>query len=482
MRWILWWMLVGLLAVPAFSRPIDDLCAAARAGDLPRVTQLLTSMPMLASACDGHGKSALVYAVQAGHADLVRTLYLTSTDTALRRTGDTRAVFYDALPAPYLAERQISMVPLQAIAAWFGADMRVDAAAGTATLTFNKHHVRLHIDSTDAWYDDTAVVLPTAPTVVEGNLYVPLRVFVDGMRIIMLWDTRWLQAILFHPLTGNQLVIALADPDAADPHTVRAAVAKPDPVVFVQVHEPILGTPNEWERFTTLFSHVTSPLILFQRRNGQLQDAQSVDIRSQHFRETLKCYVPTRYVGATRISYAERTLSTSSAREAIIGFSGDWNAMPRQPRLDDPAKPMYQQALRTVLDREELREAPVRITRVYVVDLDGDGTDEVLLSAAYVAYAQEFRRDDYQAPSCFYSLVLIGHEIDGVLVPFYTGGMCVTAPTDIYRYLYFLGALDVDGDGHMEVLTAENSSWTGRAVVKVKGSTAETIVNSGWGE
>jgi len=64
-------------------------------------------------------------------------------------------------------------------------------------------------------------------------------------------------------------------------------------------------------------------------------------------------------------------------------------AMPAKLERLSPEHPAYVKAARAWLDEQGLALAPVRLTHVLRTDLEGDGTDEVLLAGAYNARAVE---------------------------------------------------------------------------------------------
>ena len=76
---------------------------------------------------------------------------------------------------------------------------------------------------------------------------------------------------------------------------------------------------------------------------------------------------------------------SSKPEAAIIAIAAPWNPMPRQPREAAKTQPVYIAAVREFLATKGLAKAEVKITRIVRVDLDGDGEDEVLISATNYA-------------------------------------------------------------------------------------------------
>src|SRR4029077_17173789 len=67
--------------------------------------------------------------------------------------------------------------------------------------------------------------------------------------------------------------------------------------------------------------------------------------------------------------------------KGVIAIAAPWNALPRKPQVTDPTQKAYVDAVRNFLRTKEIDEPKVKIDNVLRVDLDGDGEDEVLISA-----------------------------------------------------------------------------------------------------
>jgi FG-GAP-like repeat len=146
---------------------------------------------------------------------------------------------------------------------------------------------------------------------------------------------------------------------------------------------------------------------------------------------------------------------SSKPKEGVIALAASWNALPRKPRVTDTTQPVYEQAIRDFLRGRGIKEPKVKITQIIRIDLDGDGEDEVLISAT------NYSTDDgvpSRAPAGSYSFVLLRRVAAGkvktqlVAGEFYTKATGFSAPNS-YRVL---SVLDLDGDGKMEVIVESN--------------------------
>ena len=102
------------------------------------------------------------------------------------------------------------------------------------------------------------------------------------------------------------------------------------------------------------------------------------------------------------------TLSVSLSpkpEKGEIALAAPWDALPRKPQVTDPTQKTYVDAVREFLRTKEIDQPKVKIDNILRVDLDGDGEEEVLISAT-----NYFRKDDsvpMRSPAASYSMVLL---------------------------------------------------------------------------
>ncbi|MCE9609638.1 MAG: hypothetical protein K8R23_05465 [Chthoniobacter sp.] len=150
---------------------------------------------------------------------------------------------------------------------------------------------------------------------------------------------------------------------------------------------------------------------------------------------------------------------------AVIALAADWNALPRVPRKTDTSQPVYQKAVAEFLTARGFSKPKVRIKQILRIDLDGDGEEEVLISAT-----NYFTKDD-EVPTGTtagsYSCVLLRRMVAGkVETHLLEGEFYPTAKQSSAPSRYEVAAvLDLDGDGKMEVIVESNYYEGGAATI-----------------
>ena len=167
---------------------------------------------------------------------------------------------------------------------------------------------------------------------------------------------------------------------------------------------------------------------------------------------------------------------------ALIAVAASWNPLPRAPRLADTTQPVYITAVRDFLKGRGLREPEVKITKIVRVDLDGDGEDEVLISASN--YGDDDEGVSANAPAGSYSIVLLRRTVSGkvetqlIAGEIYPAKKTFSAP-NTYS---ILALLDLDGDGKLEVILDSFYYEGGAATVYgFKGSKVQELLTVGCG-
>lgn len=143
-------------------------------------------------------------------------------------------------------------------------------------------------------------------------------------------------------------------------------------------------------------------------------------------------------------------IDSETRSKHAIGVNTPWDPMPRKGRASSLTQEVYVQAMKAVLSSQGIERPEVKLTQLLRVDLDGDGTDEVLSSATHYLAS-----DVPSAPRAGdYSVVtlrtVIGTKVQTQLVNGEVYGKAdLNAAPNTYE---IAGLLDLNGDGSLEVL------------------------------
>src|SRR5262249_25672315 len=110
----------------------------------------------------------------------------------------------------------------------------------------------------------------------------------------------------------------------------------------------------------------------------------------------------------------EETLAVSLSpkpENGVIAIAAPWDALPRKPKATDTTQRVYVDAVRDFLKAKGIDQPQVKIDNILRVDLDGDGEEEVLISASN--YFGKADRVPMRSPAGSYSMVLLRRVVAG---------------------------------------------------------------------
>ena len=156
------------------------------------------------------------------------------------------------------------------------------------------------------------------------------------------------------------------------------------------------------------------------------------------------------------------TVSLSPKPEnGVIAIAAPWNALPRKPKVIDATQKAYVDAVRDFLETKEIKQPKVKIDSILRVDLDGDGEEEVLISAAN--YFGKVDRVPMRSPAGSYSIVLLQRVVAGKVETQLVAGefhpkayVSKEGSFDAPSIYKVIATLDLDGDGKLEVVVGSN--------------------------
>jgi hypothetical protein len=145
-------------------------------------------------------------------------------------------------------------------------------------------------------------------------------------------------------------------------------------------------------------------------------------------------------------------LNPRKVKQGAIAFAAKWNPLPRKPTLLDPAsaEATAGKLVREFLRERGLKDPVVQITQAVKIDIDGDGQDEVVISATHYKNGDEI--PDEATPNT-YSFVMVARLAQGknelVAGEFYPKAKPDAAPPNKFE---IAAILDLNGDGKIDIV------------------------------
>jgi hypothetical protein len=131
-------------------------------------------------------------------------------------------------------------------------------------------------------------------------------------------------------------------------------------------------------------------------------------------------------------------------------IEGDWNPLPRIPEKIDSDSPYYKELVKEQIKANGVGSSPVKIQEIKQIDLEADGTDEIIINASYYQNKSgipSVTRGDY-------SLVILRQVIgnDTVDLPLFQSYELSNREDGVPAYIRSVRIFDLNGDGVMEIL------------------------------
>lgn len=170
----------------------------------------------------------------------------------------------------------------------------------------------------------------------------------------------------------------------------------------------------------------------------------------------------------------------------VVAVAADWPLLPRAPKFTSTKQKVYVREAARLLKNLGLQKPEVHLTSVIRVDLDGDGTEEVVASAAHEVSGKSVPSN---LGSYNYSLIflrrIVGSRVETVplLSHVYKEDVEDNPAQKFYLSsirINLLGIFDLNGDGRMELLV-HDSYYEGDSVIvyEVDGLKANKVLVAG---
>lgn len=159
---------------------------------------------------------------------------------------------------------------------------------------------------------------------------------------------------------------------------------------------------------------------------------------------------------------------------------GTWDVLPRTTMRLAPAQ-VYKDEIETLLIDQGIADPVVAIISILRVDLEGDGVDEVLITAIQMASGGVLP----PVTAGDYSLIVLRKLVDGEVVTMPLVMDIYLESEDLaYPTVYIIGGVyDLNGDGRLEVVL-EGKRWEGQSVsvFDIEGAHASLVLGVSCGE
>lgn len=177
----------------------------------------------------------------------------------------------------------------------------------------------------------------------------------------------------------------------------------------------------------------------------------------------------------------EWQIETANAEKEGIGiFNPTWKVMPRLPRKVDVKDLTYVTVVSDILKQKGIKRPVVTIDQAYKVDLDGDGTDEVVIVANHYANGvSELTGVVHQTVAGDYTMVLVRKIVNGAVRNIFVVDAVWLKPNEgpLPRGNHLSAIADLNGDGVMElVLYSAYHEGSGSDIVEIRGAKASEVL------
>jgi len=135
-----------------------------------------------------------------------------------------------------------------------------------------------------------------------------------------------------------------------------------------------------------------------------------------------------------------------------VAIAGEWNAVPRKPRSGELADACVAQAIQAELARQNISKPGKVVGKVLIVDLAGDGSEEMIVEANSHDWLHQNSPEETAAYNCILLLQQQQQQWHASLI---AGFFPAETNSREQTVMELQGIYDIDGDGWMEIICHE---------------------------
>lgn len=152
-----------------------------------------------------------------------------------------------------------------------------------------------------------------------------------------------------------------------------------------------------------------------------------------------------------------------------IGLCAAWEPMPRIPIVQLNEIVLYNDIIKSLLEEKDFDGVDVKINQVLRIDLDGNGTEEVIITASN----HSPNMHSLEEGSKYYSIVLlrkiVGNSVENIVLK---ENYALNTQQDSYGKVHTYNVpfiIDANGDGDMEIFIEDrpNGPWFTIEIIKL---------------